>query len=237
MSPGPTPIQRLHDWFDARQPRERLLVSLTVGVLGVAFLFLLLIEPAEKRLKADHGEIEALLPQVEQARVTLARLEKELATDPEAARRAQLAQLKAEAADLDGRLRADQAQVIPPARMPAVLRELLGRDARLRVLGVEALPPEVLRWTPAPAAEGTPVAGEERATAPAVAGLPALYRHRVVLRFEGEFDAVLAYLKAVEALPYRLALADLAVEAETWPRLRIRLEVETLGLEEGWIGV
>ena len=59
----------------------------------------------------------------------------------------------------------------------------------------------------------------------------------MVLRFEGEFDAVLAYLKAVEALPYRLALADLAVEAEAWPRLRIRLEVETLGLEEGWIGV
>ncbi|WP_028770112.1 type II secretion system protein GspM [Silanimonas lenta] len=237
MSPEASPLQRLHDWFDARQPRERLLASVTVGVLGVAFLFLLLIEPAEKRLKADRNEIESLAPQVEQARASLARLEAELAADPEAARRAQLARLQAEATDLDGRLRADQARVIPPARMPAVLRELLGRDARLRVLGVEVLPPEVLRWTSAPAAEGMPVAGEERAAAPAVAGLPALYRHRVVLRFEGEFDAVLAYLKAVEALPYRLALADLAVEAEAWPRLRIRLEVETLGLEEGWIGV
>jgi MSHA biogenesis protein MshJ len=229
--------QRFQERFDALQPRERTLASLAVGVLLVLLVFLFWVEPAEKRAKAHRQQIESLSPQVEKSRALDQRLQAELAEDPEAARRALLDQLRDEAAGLDARLREDQAQVIPPARMPAVLRELLGRDGRLRVLAVESLPPEVLRWSPTPAAESS-----EGAATPAVPSgsrpeVPALYRHRVALRFEGDFASSLAYLKAVEALPYRLRLQSLEVDATRWPTLSLRLEVETLGLEEGWIGV
>jgi MSHA biogenesis protein MshJ len=72
---------------------------------------------------------------------------------------------------------------------------------------------------------------------PSTEGIPALYRHRVVLRFEGDYAAALDYVRAVEALPFRVRLHDLDVDAERWPALTITLTVETLGLQEGWIGV
>lgn len=241
----------LQQRFDAMQPRERTLVSVTVGVLVVLLLYVLWIEPASKTAAANAAQIETLAPQVESAKAALARLQEELARDPEAERRIALDRLMLESGELDARLRADEAAVIPPGRMPAVLRDLLGRDARLTVLGVRALPPEVLRWTPAPArapepsAAGVPTPSAvpaappsaDAVAAPSTKGVPALYRHRVVLRFEGNYAAALDYVRSVEALPFRVRLHDLQVDAERWPRLTIALTVETLGLEEGWIGV
>ena len=227
--------------FDAMQPRERMLISVTLGVLVVLGLYVLWIEPASKAAASNATQIESLAPQVESARAALALVQEELARDPEAERRLALDRLKQESGELDARLRADEAAVIPPGRMPAVLRDLLGRDARLTVLGVRALPPEVLRWSPAPAPAPPPgtaaAAPTAEASVPSTEGIPALYRHRVVLRFEGDYAAALDYVRAVEALPFRVRLHDLNVDAERWPALTITLTVETLGLQEGWIGV
>lgn len=231
----------LQQRFDALQPRERALASITVGVLLVLGLYVLWIEPAGKAVAADASQIEALTPQVESGRVALARMQAELARDPEAARRLALDQLKQESTELDVRLRADEAAVIPPGRMPAVLRDLLGRDARLKVLGVRALRPEVLRWSPSTsptsAQAATDASPADPTPPPSVAGVPSLYRHRVVLRFEGDYAAALDYVRSIEALPSRVRMHDLQVDAQRWPVLSVTLTVETLGLEEGWIGV
>lgn len=240
-------MARLEQRFDDLQPRERVLASLAAGVLLALFTYLLWVEPAAKAAAEQQAQIESLAPQVAAEREALTRVNEELARDPEAARRLLLEQLRSEAAVIDAAVRADQASLIPPARMPGVLRDLLGRDPRLRVLGVEARAPDVLRWTPAlagaepvaPAAvapSATSSATPAAAAAP-VADLPALYRHRVVLRFEADFAATLDYVRAVEDLPLRVRLDDLEVDASRWPRLVITLQVETLGLEEGWIGV
>lgn len=227
-------MAKLEQRFDDLQPRERVLASVAAGVLLALFTYLLWIEPAAKATGEQQAQIESLAPQVAAEREALSRINDELAIDPEAARRLLLEQLRSEAAVIDAEVRADQAALIPPARMPGVLRDLLGRDPRLRVLGVEARAPEVLRWTPG-LAGAEPVAPAD-AAAPA-ADLPALYRHRVVLRFEADFAATLDYVRAVEDLPLRVRLDDLEVDASRWPRLVITLQVETLGLEEGWIGV
>ena len=231
----------LQQRFDAMQPRERMLVSVTVGVLLVLFIYVLLVEPASKEAASNREQVESLEPQVASGKEALARLQAELARDPDAERRAALERLNQESGELDGRLRGDQAAVIPPGRMPAVLRELLGRDARLTVQGVRSLPPEVLRWSPAPTPAPAPAAGAPAALAapeaPAADGVPSLFRHRVELRFEGDYAAALDYIRAVEALPLRVRLDNLEVDATRWPRLGITLTVETLGLEEGWIGV
>lgn len=228
--------------YDALQPRERLLIAATAGVFLVALLYVMWIEPAGKAAQRDREAAETLLPQVDGLEQALARLDAELARDPEAERRVTLAQLQADAGAIDERLRAGEGEVIPPARMPAVLAELIGDERRLRVIGVRSLPPEVLRFAPVAA---VPAEGREPAQAgplaqagpPDASIIPALYRHRVALGFEGDFAAALDYVHAIEALPYRVRLREFEIDAATWPRLRITLEVETLGVEEGWIGV
>ena len=237
----------LEQRFDALQPRERALASVTAAVLAALAVYVVWIEPAREREAERVEAIAALAPQVDAARDALARIEKELADDPEAARRSVLEQLRGEAAALDQRLRGEPSALIAPARMPVVLRELMGRDARLAVVGVEALPPQVLRWRPDGApASGADATAADTAAPPAVpagpaagdaGAVPALYRHRVVLRFEGDYAGTVDYLRALEGLPLRVRPERLVVDAAQWPRLRIQLEVETLGLEEGWIGV
>ncbi len=219
----------LEQRFDALKPRERTLLSVAVGGLLAMALYVLWIEPVATVASEQREQVDTLAPQVAAEREALARVQQELARDPDAARRLLLQQLRAEASELDERLRTDEAVVIPPSRMPGVLRDLMGRDGRLRVIGVDALPPEVLRWSPTP--------GPAEIAEPLNIAMPALYRHRVVLRFEGDFAATLDYIRAVEALPLRIRLGDLEIDATDWPRLDITLQVETLGLEEGWIGV
>lgn len=227
----------LEQRFDELQPRERSLVSLAAAALLILLVYLLWIEPVSMSAAAQREQIQSLAPQVAAEREALARVQDELSRDPEAARRALLEQMQGEASQLDARLRADAAAVIPPARMPAVLRDLLGRHTRLRAVGVEVLAPQVLRWTPAASADAAPSADPAPTAGSPAARLPALYRHRVVLRFEGDFAATLDYVRAVEALPLRVRLEDFELDATDWPRLDITLRVETLGLEEGWIGV
>ncbi|MFN7519499.1 MAG: hypothetical protein ACK5Q0_02910, partial [Lysobacteraceae bacterium] len=51
--------------FDALQPRERLLLSLTTGVLLVVAIFVLWIEPNAKAARSARDEIGMLQPEVE----------------------------------------------------------------------------------------------------------------------------------------------------------------------------
>ena len=78
---------------------------------------------------------------------------------------------------------------------------------------------------PAAPAEGAP------------SGAPKLYRHTLVLRLEGSYLDCLAYLEQIERLPWRLYWTRLEVDAGEYPRNDIVLEVQTLSLEQGWIGV
>lgn len=227
----------LEQGFEQRQPRERNLASAAIAVLLVLLLYVVWIEPVSKSAAAQREQAQTLAPQVAAEREALARVQDELSRDPEAARRGMLEQLRGEVTDLDVRLRTDEAAVIQPARMPAVLRDLLGRDARLRVVGVEVLAPEVLRWSQAMSVATEPATDPASITSSADARLPALYRHRVLLRFEGDFMAAIDYVRAVEALPKRVRIESFELEASRWPRIDIVLQVETLGLEEGWIGV
>lgn len=228
----------LEQRYETLQPRERLLLALAAFVLLVLGLFVLWIEPRLEASRAAQIEIASLQPQVEGLRVAVDRLESELARDPELPRREALERLRAEAAAFDAAFVEDGRQAISPARMPGLLRELLGRDARLRVAAVQVLPPETLRWAAAPVTANSPAEAPAAVVAdPAAPALPVLYRHRVELRFEGSYAATLDYVRALEALPYRLRLHRLDIDATRWPLLKVAVEVETLGLEEGWIGV
>lgn len=62
------------------------------------------------------------------------------------------------------------------------------------------------------------------------------YRHGLEIEVEGSYAACLAYLNAIEALPWRLYWQVLELDVIDYPQNRIRIEVGTLSLDEGWIG-
>jgi MSHA biogenesis protein MshJ len=220
--------------FDDLQPRERLLFGVTTAVVLAGALFVAWIEPAEKRAKAARTASVELTQQLVGAREAVARLEAELARDPEAARRAQLQALQAEVARLAGQLRVPGNGVVSPEAMTGLLRRLVAADSGLQVIAARNLPSEVLQYRP-PAPDAAAVAAGAEPP-PAADGLPALYRHTVELTLRGDYAAIVRYLGTVESQPERLGLRRLTLDGQRWPAIELTVQVETLGLSEAWIG-
>jgi MSHA biogenesis protein MshJ len=63
------------------------------------------------------------------------------------------------------------------------------------------------------------------------------YLHPVELVVEGRYLDVVAYLRALEGLPWRFYWRVLQLETKTYPLNRVRIELSTVSLDKEWIGV
>ena len=58
-----------------------------------------------------------------------------------------------------------------------------------------------------------------------------------MIELEGSYLDLLAYLESIEQLPWRIFYSRLDLESLEHPTLRITLELNTLSLEQEWLGV
>lgn len=112
--------------------------------------------------------------------------------------------------------------LVTPDQMRFLLEDLVRRQPGLELVSVSNM-------------ESRPVI--EQAEGTDAASGPRLFRHGLVLVFEGSYLDCLQYLQAVERLPWQLYWARLELETDSHPRNRIVIELHTLSLEEEWIGV
>ncbi|ROR34208.1 hypothetical protein [Inmirania thermothiophila] len=204
---------------------RRLLFAAALAVVAAAWSALV-----DTPLRAERARLGAELTEAAQAQ---ARLQAAIAAeqtrrrgDPDAPLRAEIAALQAELEAVNRRLDAIAAAFIRPEEMPELLRDLIGEDGRLRLVALRNLPPRP--WGAAPPGGGP---------AEAEAGVPRLYRHGLELTVEGAYLDVLAYLRRLEGLPWRLHWAGLELETLRPGRVRVVLRLETLSLQRHWIGV
>jgi MSHA biogenesis protein MshJ len=133
--------------------------------------------------------------------------------------------LRTQVAEGRDSLRVFTSDLVDPATMRFVLEDLIRRQTGLQLVSVSNLP-------------GRPVVEETGVpdAAPATDG-PRLYRHGLVLVVEGSYLDCLRYLESVERLPWQLYWTRLELQTEEHPRNRITIELNTLSLEQDWIGV
>lgn len=200
--------------IDAMSLRERALVSLALVFVVYLLWSSLLMDPLEKqqrtmlqRMSTMQGEIHTLERQI-QAVVERGK------RDPNAAAHRELAGYRTELEQLDTQIGSTVGNLIEPQQMARILEEVLTRDTRLSLLKLESL-------------------GSEPLIAPGVG----IYRHGLRLEFEGDYLSALDYLKAVQALPWALYWDGFRIVSVDYPRAHISIEVHTLSLQEGWIGV
>jgi len=208
--------------LDGLSLRERALVfGAALMVLFLAWDQLLL-APLEARQVRTGQELDGLRTQTEQIRAQI----ETLAANGRGGRVGELdgrlLRLQEEHRRLDRRLEAATTGLIAPEAMARVLEEVLSTQDGLALLRVENQGARPL------------FADSEAAAQARVAGL---YRHGLVLEFEGGYADTLRYLHALEALPHTFFWESVEFDVERHPRARVRLTVFTLSLEEGWIGV
>ena len=213
----------LSDRFDARTPRERLLVFLGL-VAGVALLFFLVFfQPALGRYQGSVAAVRQSETAINALNTQELVLIQAMAADPDADTRRLSTQLGQENDQLRAELSAAQAQLATPEKMTAVLRDLIAGQKNLELVAIRSGKIEDLL---APQAAGS---------APAERG-QSIFRHGIEVSVRGDYAGLMAYMKVLEGLPWKAHLADLSLTADEYPRATMNFTLYTLSLERAWLG-
>ena len=170
------------------------------------------------------GSVDGVEQRLKSALAERARLQAALARDPDDALLAERERLDAELREMNAALGDLLERFVEPERMPALLEDVIARHRGLTLTRLESLPAEPLD-----------VAGR-RADGTAAEPLW-IYRHPMVMEFEGGYFDVLAYLDELERGPWRFGWRALRYQVDDHPVARVTLEIETLSRERSWIGV
>ena len=218
-------IKALVERFNALSLRERVFLGVAVMVVVGAIWQALLMGPLEAREQRASKKLENLRERVtrldESLDATAAGLNDGM---PERLQRLKV--LKAKLAETEESVRVFTSDLVDPAQMRFVLEDLIDQQDGLRVVSISNLPAESLFEEEQ----------QQEEQADGDAG-PELYRHGITLVLEGPYLAALSYLQTIEALPWRFFWSRVEIQADEYPRNQIVIELNTLSLDEEWIGV
>lgn len=224
--------QLLLSKLEACSLRERLLFVLTLMTVMGFVSVQGLIKPLSQ-LKANTQQ--ALIieqEQVQKLQQQFAQLTSGEARDKNKALAVRKQQLQQELTTLDQQLGMVAVDLIPAAKMPVLLKDILHYSTKVQLKSLANIPVLDLSTQ----AEISP-SGEEDTTKLQAKYSSRLYRHGVKLELEGGFMDLVSYLQLLENLPWKFIWADLNYEVLVYPKAKITIEVYTLSDEEGWVGV
>jgi MSHA biogenesis protein MshJ len=135
---------------------------------------------------------------------------------------------------LDARIADTASGFVSSQRMIEVLNDVLDRQGRLELVSIRNLPVVSL----APPRAPDPAAGEALSppTDDTELGLPP-FVHPIEIVIDGQYTDIVAYLAALEALPYKFRWSSLELVTTGYPRNRVRIVLSTLSLDSTWLGV
>ena len=211
----------LFPWYDERPMRERIILLICVVIVMVFLLNLLVLDPASRQRKRTRSEISQLQTEIDALTIRGAEVEARRINDTDKKNREKLMALEQEWGQLNQKLQTNIVTLVPPREMSGLLKSLLTQEKKLKLIRLENLPPEALSLDQSK--------DDENAQ-------PKIYRHRLQMEFLGDYLTLLAYLKQLEELPRSLVWEEVEVETLEYPQAKVRLQVYTLSLTEGWIG-
>jgi MSHA biogenesis protein MshJ len=222
-------VNKLFQRWLLLEPREQWL-SYAVALAVVGMLYMLLLgDPLTLRVAKQEALVKTAVLSQQAAQVGLADLQAKLAADPNAPYRSALLTAQASGEQLIGEIDHDTAGLLPPAKMRAVLQELLRAQPKLRLLGLQSF------------SEPLQLATDEADKTPAVAAKApvTLYRHGLKISLQGGYFDLLLYLQAIQASGWKLHWdsLDYQVGSDGPAQAKINLVLYTLSREAGWIGV
>ncbi len=223
-------ITKLTEIVDRLSLRERLFVFAAGLVILGGLWEAALASPLDARKLEAAAKVEALKDRLQVLDTALASAATGM-TEGMPAQISQLTALRDRVAAGDQEVRVFTSDLVDPKEMRLVLEELLSRQSGLKLVSATNLPAKPLVERDA---EPT---GAKDDSAKTKAKEPQLYRHALVLTLEGSYLDCLAYLTAVERLPWHLYWSRIEFKEDGYPRNAIVLELRTLSLDKEWIGV
>lgn len=208
--------------IDALTLRERLFVFAAALIVAGGAWEAFLAAPLQAREELASKQVQSTRGRIEQLNASI-QLAAQGMSDGMPNYRDRLGALRERVADAEESVRIFTTDLVAPDQMRFVLEDLIRRQRGLELVSIANL-------------DVRPMIAED-ATDAAASSSPKLYRHGVVLVLEGSYLDGLRYLEAVERLPWHLYWTRVEVETDNYPSSRIVIELNTLSLEQEWIGV
>lgn len=211
-------LKQYAERIDNASLRERVLVFLATALILVYVLNAALLTPLrdeQRRLSVSIAQNERELRTIQGE---LQRQIRARASDPDVRNRERAAVLRAEIANLDGRIAEEQRRFTTPQRMRDVLEEMLQREKRLRLVDLKTLPV-------------TDMAASQGQAARRV------FRHGVELTLAGSYLDLHAYLSALEGLSTQLYWGRAEMAVAEYPVATLKITVYTLSFDQAWLVV
>jgi MSHA biogenesis protein MshJ len=206
-------LSALAGHFDRLTLRERLFVLVAAITVLVGAFRLLLLGPLDARVAQLSQQLAGLETGIDETA-------RAAAADTTTAAFAQSADLEARLAAVNAELGSQSAGMIPPERMAEVIHDVLSRQQGVVLVSLRNL--EAIKLP-------LDAAGES------ATNTPRPYEHTVEIVLEGRYLDVLAYLGALEALPWHFYWRRLELTTTHYPINRVRVELGTVSMGSEWI--
>jgi MSHA biogenesis protein MshJ len=237
LEPGLAYLRNLAARLDALSLRERAMIF----AAGATLIFLawqtLLMGPIVARAHAQTERLEAARRRLDD----LDQLGAMTGSDALIAAAQRNRALQGRLTKLDAELRYAAQGYVSPRHMSELLRKILDDQPGLKLVSLTNLPVESLSRAPEPAAAAG--AGAVPGAA-AAAGKPAIdptdigpYLHPVELVVDGDYASIVAYLRVLEGLQWRIHWQQLDLNAQEYPRNRVRIVIGALSLSRDWMSL
>jgi MSHA biogenesis protein MshJ len=225
-------VAKFSDWFDARPSAEKVIL-VVLGFGGVTYLYLTIVfDPTRAEIDGLERQISTGTSRISEQEARTEELRLSGVEDPDAFVKARLEELILELSEAQAGIEALAGNLVSPNAMTQVLTSVLDSQPGLKLVRVENSDPEPLTGT---STVDQVLADASDAVAPSL-GLQ-VYRHRLVLEFQGDYFSTLRYLLFLESMDENFFWDSVTYRQLEWPEARVQLELHTLSSEEGFIGV
>lgn len=221
-------LQQLANWIDTLSLRERGFVLLAIIIAIFLVWDRVLLQPLDKQAKSLQVQLKKQNKDLLRVREQQQEVVERSTANPDAENLQQVAALKKVMQELDVQLQAMTVDLVTPQQMAKVLEEVLTRETDLKLVSVQSLPPLAL----------TDTADEDAKSKKRGKNvLPGVYQHTLKIEFKGSYLSTLQYMQQLENLSRRFYWGSVDFAVESYPLARVTITVNTLSLNEAWIGV
>jgi MSHA biogenesis protein MshJ len=215
-------VRPLVERLDGFSFRERALVfGAGVALLYVAWQSLLM-DPLTARAKVAEQHLADARRQMTMSE----QIGAAAAHDPAVEAALRNGALAARLATLDSDLNSVAHGYVAPERMTELLRSLLAKQQGLTLVSLANMPVESLS-PPSASKQVAAIAPDDRGP----------FLHPVEMVVEGDYGSVVAYLRALEAMPWRIHWQRVELTAGDYPVNRVRIVIGALSLSRYWMTV
>lgn len=220
--------------IESRAQLEKIIV-LTVVVAGLALGYLTFaFDPVRAEIALIENQISNVSRQIEAQQVAYAGMVEANQEDPNKFANDRLGIVARQQTELDREIEGLAGNLITPADMTSVLRSVLERQEGLQLVSFQNIAAAPLRTGISEAEER--LSGEStNSNQPNVSGQ--VFEHGLSIQFRGSFFDTLLYLRYLEDITGSFFWDSITFSRQEWPQATVTLQIHTLSLNAGFIGV